>query len=296
MMRVRPLPLDPRRVTLLTMLTICGCSGCKPTEQAAAPVVIEGRPTGLMFDASGSMSAALDGTPKTEVGHDSLACLATETGGTVTAVNDTPSLAMALDDDVSPQREPPPGERGERGNAGQTRLVELNSFYLIEGPSQESPAPRFHALVNPRERRARPRPARRERQLAVPDRIQRGLETLVRESGKAVHRVHFSLQPHNIEIESMVTLGPAARKEGIRRLQAQKEARYQGVVTHLERQGCSKIRVMTLGTSIYADCDLSGQVTRLVRHPDILFVGLLVRDATPHDEELPPLDDMLSPW
>jgi len=86
MIRVRPLPLDPRRVTLLTMLTISGCSGCKPTEQAAAAVVIEGRPTGLMFDASGSMAAALDGIPKTEVAHDSLACLATDTGDTVTAV------------------------------------------------------------------------------------------------------------------------------------------------------------------------------------------------------------------
>ena len=273
MMCRRPHPLDPRRVTLLTMLTISGCSGGKPTEQAT-PVVTEGRTTGLMFEASGSMAAALDGAPKTEVTHHSLACLATDTGDTMTAVNDTPSLAMALDDDVSPQREPPPRKGVRRGDASQTRPVEPNSFKLPKGPSQGSPASRSKKQVSPRERRARPRPARRERPLAVPDRIQREFEKLVQESGKAVHRVLFYLQPHNIEIESIVTLGPAARKQRIRRLQAQKEARYQGVVTHLERQGCSKIRVMTLGTGIFADCDLSGDMTRLVKHPDILGMGV----------------------
>ena len=232
MMRGHPLPLDPRRVTLLAMLTICGCSGCKPSEEPAAPVVSQDRRTGLVFDASGSMAAKLDGTPKIEVarvavdnllgnmnpadplalvayGHRrkgdcedievlapvgsphattrdgvaeltptgqtpltdaitqmathlesattpahivlltdgeetchpdpcaairelksrstelvvdviafdmspeataSLACLATETGGTVTSVDDAPGLAMALDDAVFPQREPPPDD------------------------------------------------------------------------------------------------------------------------------------------------------------------------------------------
>ena len=286
-MRRRPVPLDPRRVALLTMLAISGCSGGEPTKQAA-PAVTEGRPTGLMFEDSGSVAAALEGAPNTEVAHDSLACLATDAGDTVTAVNVTPSLAMELDDDVSPPREPPPHQRAGRGDASQTRPVEPNASERPEGPSQGASASRSREQVSRRERRSRPRPARRERPVAVPDRIQRELETLVRKSGKAVHRVVFSLQPHNIEIESIVTLGPAARKQRIRRLQAQKEARYQGVVTHLERQGCSKIRVMTLGTTILADCDLSGDTTRLAKHPDILGMG--VPNGSRHKEKMPVWD------
>ena len=86
----------------------------------------------------------------------------------------------------------------------------------------------------------------------------------------------------------MVTLDPAAREQRLRRLQAQKEARYQGVVTHLERQGCSKVRVTTLGTSILADCDLSGDTTRLAKHPDILGMG--VPNGSRHKEKMPVWD------
>ena len=41
--------------------------GCKPAASPGAPVLLQERRTGLVFDASGSMAAKLDGTPKIEV-------------------------------------------------------------------------------------------------------------------------------------------------------------------------------------------------------------------------------------
>ncbi len=52
---------------LTAALALWGCSGCKPTSEAASPVINQERRTGLVFDASGSMAATLDGTPKIEV-------------------------------------------------------------------------------------------------------------------------------------------------------------------------------------------------------------------------------------
>ena len=52
---------------LTAALALWGCSGCKPTSEAASPVINQERRTGLVFDASSSMAATLDGTPKIEV-------------------------------------------------------------------------------------------------------------------------------------------------------------------------------------------------------------------------------------